>query len=312
MNRTFTITEELSGSRLDVIIAKCCEDLSRSQIQKCILEGNVSINDQVITSKRHIVSLNDVISFEYEEKTVCEDIPQAMNLDIVYEDDDLLVINKPSGLVVHPGAGNTNSTLLNALIARYPDNKTLPQAGLIHRLDKDTTGLLIIAKNNTSYLQLNRAMAKREIQRTYTALVTGIVHAGGTIEASLARHPKHRTKYTTHPNGRSAVTHYSVLERFKHHTLLRVKLETGRTHQIRVHMLHINHPIVGDQLYTRHTTPKKNTLSDVALTALSQFKRQALHATSLSFIQPTTKKTIELKAPMPNDFQTLLKALREQ
>lgn len=311
MNRTLIITEELAGSRLDVVIAKCYDSLSRSQIQKCILEGNVSLNGQPITSKRHIVSLNDSISFHYEEKTVCEDIPQAMDLDIVYEDDDLLVINKPFGLVVHPGAGNANSTLLNALIARYPSNNTLPQAGLIHRLDKDTTGLLLIAKNNLSYLQLNRAMAKREIQRTYTALVNGIVHAGGTIDEPLARHPKHRTKYTTHHNGRSAVTHYSVIERFINHTLLKVKLETGRTHQIRVHMLHINHPIVGDQLYTRQTTPKKNTISDIALNALSKFKRQALHATSLCFIQPTTKETIDLSIPLPEDFQRLLESLRQ-
>lgn len=310
MKYTFTIDETLSGARLDLAIAKNFENLSRSQIQKCIQDKKVTINDTCITSKKHTVSTEDIITLDYEEKTICEDKPQDMDLEIIYEDNDLLVINKPSGLVVHPGTGVADSTLLNALIARYPENKNLPQAGLIHRLDKDTTGLLIIAKNNPSYLKLNQAMAKRKINRSYTALVVGVVHTSGTINEPLARHPKHRTKFAVSPTGRDALTHYSILERFKHHTLLKVTLETGRTHQIRVHLHYINHPVIGDQMYKKHITPKKNELSDNALNAIYQFKRQALHATTLSFTQPITSELIELSIPLPEDFLKLLNAIR--
>lgn len=199
---------------------------------------------------------------------------------------------------------------MNALIAAYPDNKVLPQAGLIHRLDKDTTGLLIIAKNNPSYLKLNRMMAERLIKRSYSALVHGVIHTSGTIDAALARHPRHRTKFAINPNGRSAVTHYSVSERFKHHTLLTVNLETGRTHQIRVHLHSINHPIVGDQTYRKNTTLKKNTLSDEVLNAIHNFKRQALHASQLEFSHPISNQLIKLKSPLPEDFEALLNTIR--
>lgn len=310
MKHTFIITEKHNGSRLDLAIATEYKDLSRSQIQKCIQEKQVFVNDTCIESKKHSVSLHDTVHFFYEETVQCEDLPQAMDIETVYEDNDLVVINKPANLVVHPGTGVANSTLLNALIDRYPDNKHLPQAGLIHRLDKDTTGLLIIAKNNPCYLALNQAMAKRLIKRSYTALAHGVIHQGGTIDSPLARHPKHRTKFAVNPHGRSAVTHYNVIERFTHHTLLNVQLETGRTHQIRVHLLSINHPIVGDPLYKKQLTPKKNTLSEQVLNAVYFFKRQALHATSLSFTQPMTLKEITLTIPLPKDFEALLNTLR--
>jgi|AntRauTorckE5430_2_1112549.scaffolds.fasta_scaffold00048_14 23S rRNA pseudouridine1911/1915/1917 synthase len=310
MNETLIITNSNAGHRLDVAVSSAFEQYSRVQIQKLIVDNKVYVNQVCISNKRHIVSENDVIDFQVTPIKKCEDKPQKMDLDIAYEDEDLFVINKCANLVVHPGAGMPDSTLLNAIIERYPENRQLPQAGLIHRLDKNTTGLLLIAKNSHSYLKLNQAMAKREIHRHYIALVQGIVHKSATIDAPLARHPKYRTKYSVNPNGRHAITHYQVIERFKHHTLLKVTLETGRTHQIRVHMHHINYPVVGDPVYNRYRSPKKNELSDTALQVLSEFKRQALHATELGFIQPLTLKPILVTIPLPDDFETLLNAIR--
>ncbi|MEC7030460.1 MAG: RluA family pseudouridine synthase [Pseudomonadota bacterium] len=309
-NFDFTIPESLDSKRLDVAIAALCPDLSRSKIQKLIAQSLVSLNGQVVASKRTTVNTDDSISFQAAEEKPLAAIPQSMPLDIAYEDSSLMVINKPSGLVVHPGAGNPDQTLLNAIIAKCPDNTHLPQAGLIHRLDKDTTGLLIIAKNEASYFKLNQAMAKRHIKRTYLALVKGKIHKGGTIDAAIARHSKFRQKYCVHPTGRNAVTHYQVEERFPHHTLLRISLETGRTHQIRVHMLHLNHPIVGDTLYHRGQHIKQSTLSEKAKATLYAFKRQALHAVELTFDHPEQEKQVNVKSTIPSDFDHLLKALR--
>lgn len=305
-----TIPDTQDLMRLDIALAAHCPNLSRSQIQKHITDGQVLVNETVIRTKKHPLRTNDVVKLAYTPQTKTHDAPQSMDIDIVYEDGDLLVINKPAGLIVHPGAGAPDQTLLNAIIARHPDNQTLPQAGLIHRLDKDTTGLLLIAKNESAYKTLNEAMANRHIKRHYLALVNGIVHTSGTIDEPLARHPKHRTKFCVHPTGRRAVTHYQVHERLKHHTLLKVELETGRTHQIRVHMHYIRHPIVGDLTYHKGHSPKKNLLPEAALNALYHFKRQALHAYELSFQHPTTKKTIHLTCPLPKDFSDLLEMIK--
>ena len=308
--REFTTDTAQNGLRVDAAIASIFDDLSRARIQRHILSGNVTVNKIVITSKKHIIQEGDLITISIESEVNTKDLPQEMPLDIQYEDQDLFIINKPQGLVVHPGAGQPDSTLLNAIIAKLPSNSELPQAGLIHRLDKDTTGLLIIAKSPESYFKLNQQMANREIKREYIALVKGVLHKGGTIDAPLARHHTHRQKFTTHPNGKSAITHYEIIERFPHHTLLRVNLETGRTHQIRVHMQSIHHPIVGDKLYNQFTQMKKNTLDDSLLEKLHNFKRQALHAAYLTFMHPINKQTISVKAPLPQDFDTLLEALR--
>lgn len=308
--RQFTIDNTQHGLRVDAAIAAIFDDLSRARIQRHILSGNVTVNKVVVTSKKHTLQEGDHISISIESEVNTKDLPQAMPLDIQYEDQDLFVINKPQGLVVHPGAGQPDSTLLNAIIAKLPNNTELPQAGLIHRLDKDTTGLLIIAKTPESYFKLNQQMANREIKREYIALVKGILHKGGTVDAPLARHHTHRQKFTTHPNGKSAITHYEIVERFSHHTLLRVRLETGRTHQIRVHMQSIHHPIVGDKLYNQFTQMKKNTLDDSLLEKLHNFKRQALHAAYLTFTHPINKHIVSVKAPLPQDFSELLEALR--
>lgn len=308
--REFNIDETLHNKRLDQALALLCNDISRANIQRLIKEGSVTINASTVTSKKHPVSANDHVTLIVVEDEAIQDLPEDITLNHIYEDDDLLIINKPSGLVVHPGAGVPNGTLLNAIIARFPDNKSLPQAGLIHRLDKDTTGLLIIAKNTESYFKLNQAMANREIKREYLALVKGVVHTSGTIDEPLARHHKNRQKYTILPTGKTAVTHYSVYERFKEHTLLRIKLETGRTHQIRVHMHHINHPVVGDMTYHRGQYTKKDRLTAEALNAIYHFKRQALHAAFLTLSHPVSGKEISVSCPLPMDFEDLLKTLR--
>ena len=305
-----TVPESLNRKRLDAAIASLCPDISRVRIQKLIAKSHVSLNQNVATSRRTVVHTDDQVCFQTLDETSVYAEPQAIPLDIRYDDESLMVINKPAGLVVHPGAGNPDRTLLNAIIAICPNNIALPQAGLIHRLDKDTTGLLLIAKNEESYFKLNQAMAKREIQRTYLALVKGIVHKGGTVDAAVARHSKIRQKYMVHPTGRSAVTHYQVAERFPHHTLLNVTLETGRTHQIRVHMHHIQHPVVGDAIYHRGKYIKQSTLSNETMAALYAFKRQALHAISLSFAHPELKKNIEVTCELPKDFEEVLTQLR--
>lgn len=310
--RSFNIPEDSSPQRLDCAIAAEYEDISRSTVQKAILNGHVTVNNKVVNSKKHQVIPLDSICVALPEVEHTPDKPQAMNLEIVYEDEDLFVINKPSGLTVHPGAGQPDGTLLNAIIAKHPSNHLLPQAGLIHRLDKDTTGLLIIAKTSESYFKLNQAMAKRLIKREYIALVKGVIHKGGSIDAPLARHPTSRQKFTTHPNGRTAITHYHIQERFLHHTLLRIQLETGRTHQIRVHMQSIGYPIIGDRVYNRQTQIKKNTLSDKALNTLYQFSRQALHAAYLTFNHPVSNEVIALSAPLPNDLENLLSVIRSE
>lgn len=305
-----TIPEDLESARIDAAIASLMPDVSRSRIQKLISNGHVLLNTSVVESKKQTVNTDDVITLSIPQDTPTQNLPQKIELDIIHEDADLMIINKPAGLIVHPGAGAPDQTLLNAILFHHPDNKSLPQAGLIHRLDKDTTGLLLIAKNEKSYFHLNKAMAERHINRVYFALVKGVVIQGGTIDEPLARHPKFRQRFCIHPNGRQAVTHYDVLERYAQHTLLKVKLETGRTHQIRVHMLHINHPIVGDQTYNRSKLIKQNTLSSDSLKRLYDFPRQALHASSLSFVHPSSKEHVSFNVPLPNDYEALLEALR--
>ncbi|MCP8352559.1 RluA family pseudouridine synthase [Candidatus Synchoanobacter obligatus] len=305
-----SIPEAHDKKRLDAALAALCQDISRANIQKLIANGKVTINGETQTSKKVLVNAHDDITLTLEQETITHDKPQNIPLDIIYDDADLFVINKPAGLVVHPGAGVPDQTLLNAILAYYPGNEALPQAGLIHRLDKDTTGLLLIAKNAESYYHLNQAMAERHIKREYLALVKGVVHRGGTINEPLARHPKNRQKFAINAHGKTAITHYKVHERFEAHTLLKVQLETGRTHQIRVHMCHIKHPVVGDLTYHRGQYLKHQSLSTETLNLLYNFKRQALHAGFLSFQHPSEDKIVQLECPIPEDFSALLGALR--
>jgi 23S rRNA pseudouridine1911/1915/1917 synthase len=248
------------------------------------------------------VSGGESVRVEIEpDPNATPDAPEAIPLDVVFEDPMLLVINKPVGLVVHPGSGNPRGTLLNALLHWVPQVAELPRAGIVHRLDKDTSGLLVVAKTLRAHTDLVRQLQARTVKREYLALVYGEIDHSGTVDAPLARDPNNRTKRTVHSMGKEAVTHYDVVERFPGVTLVRCKLETGRTHQIRVHMQHIGHPLVGDTVYS---ASRRSHLK-------IPFPRQALHAERLGLIHPITQEYMQWECPLPPDFASLLHALRE-
>jgi 23S rRNA pseudouridine1911/1915/1917 synthase len=305
-----TVPEYLHGARLDFALAKLLPEYSRGKLQRWIEAEHVRVDGEVGTNRVEKVVAESVITLETELEVVEPCAPEAIRLAIVYEDDDLLVINKPVGLVVHPGAGNPRGTLVNALLHYCPVLNQLPRAGLVHRLDKDTSGLLVIAKTIATHTRLVRMMQSRKISREYIALVEGKLIAGGTIDQPVGRHPKHRTKMAVIDSGKDAITHYRVLERFRAHTLLKVMLETGRTHQIRVHLAWAHYPLVGDSFYGwRLRLPPK--AKPVLIEGLQAFKRQALHATRLSLNHPQTGELLEWEAPLPEDMQHLIALLRE-
>ncbi|HRD70110.1 MAG TPA: 23S rRNA pseudouridine(1911/1915/1917) synthase RluD [Legionella sp.] len=311
IQKQLTVPREYHSQRIDAVLAQLLPEYSRSQISTWIKTGAIKMNNKICKPKDKTLG-GDVIDLivDYSESdpdfNQCE--PENIPLDIIYEDDHVLVLNKPAGLVVHPGAGNREHTLVNALLYHAPDLHHLPRAGIIHRLDKDTTGLLIVAKTLTAHTSLIRQMQAREIQRHYITLVQGHVISGGTIDTGFGRHPRNRLKMTVTGQGRQAITHYTVNKQYQDFTLLDVRLMTGRTHQIRVHMAHINHPVAGDQLYSGRMRFPINA-SDTLRTVLQQFKRQALHASSLSFHHPVTHKEVTCEAPMPEDFKLLLTTL---
>jgi 23S rRNA pseudouridine1911/1915/1917 synthase len=258
------------------------------------------------------VTAGDRIELQVVEEAVIEDAPEKIDLDILYEDDDLLVINKPAGLVVHPAAGNPAGTLLNGLLHHDPSLETLPRAGIVHRLDKDTSGLLVVARSQRAHKQLVEMLQQRDIHREYRTIVHGRMVAGGTVDEPIGRHPTQRKKMAVlySESAKPAMTDYRVLERFRAHCLLQVKLHSGRTHQIRVHMAHIRHPVVGDPLYGGRLQIPAGC-SDALREALRNFRRQALHAFRLGFEHPVTGAWIEWEAPMPDDMEQLLSVLRK-
>lgn len=303
------VPEALAGLRLDQALAKLFPEYSRAKLQSWVQNQNVTVEGQ-LKKNRDKVSVDETIVIEATLEKISESSGEAIALTIVYEDDDILVVNKPVGLVAHPGAGNRTGTLMNALLHYHPPLGLLPRAGLVHRLDKDTSGLLVIAKTMIAHTRLVRMIQKRQISREYTAIVEGQLIAGGTIDQPVGRHPKHRTRMAVTESGRDAVTHYRVLERFRVHTLLKVILETGRTHQIRVHMAWLHYPLVGDSLYGwRLRLPPK--ASPELVTGLHAFKRQALHATRLALQHPITGASLEWEAPLPDDMQDLILLLRQ-
>lgn len=305
-----TIPESLFGKRLDQALAEMFPDYSRSRIKEWILAGNVSLNGQKMDRPREKVMGDELVNIIATLEVQEQHTAQPIDLDIVYEDDHILVINKPMNLVVHPGAGNADGTVLNALLSHAPEVATVPRAGIVHRLDKDTTGLMVVAKTIPAQTHLVEQLQAREISREYEAVVYGTMVAGGLIDAPIGRHPTKRTSMAIRETGKPAVTHFRVKEKFRSHTYLRLKLETGRTHQIRVHMAHLKHALVGDSQYGGRPRLPKGCGQDM-IDALRGFKRQALHAAQLELEHPMTGEWMSWQAPLPEDMVELLAVLRE-
>lgn len=305
---TAQVPEEMAGMRLDQVLAELFSDYSRSKLQTWIKAGRVRVNGQTLKPKDKLEG-GEVIDLDAEPEVVldtCE--AETIPLDIIYEDDALLIVNKPAGLVVHPAAGNWSGTLQNALLSHCSDLDTLPRAGIVHRIDKETSGLLMVAKTLQAHNSLIKQLQDRSVHREYLAIVKGRIIAGGTIDEPIGRHPTDRKRFAVRMTGKPAVTHYRVVERFSRHTLIRVKLETGRTHQIRVHMAHIHFPLVGDPVYGgRFQMPPG--CSERLEQALRNFKRQALHAETLGIVHPVSGEYREWEQPMPEDMSRLLAAL---
>ena len=304
------VATESAGQRLDRVLATLLPSYSRSRLQAWIRDGHVLVDGQP-RRPRDLLQGGEALHISIQQEAVTDVAPQAMPLDILYEDEALIVINKPAGLVVHPGAGNRDGTLQNALLHHAPELEQVPRAGLVHRLDKLTTGLMVVARSLTAHTALVAAMQSREIKREYEAVVYGVLTAGGHVDAAMGRHARDRKRMAVLQNGgRQAVTHFRVLKRFRAHSHLRLRLETGRTHQIRVHMQHIRHPIVGDPVYGGRLRLPSSATAQLSET-LQGFKRQALHAQSLALTHPVTGQAMEFDAPLPEDMQALLAALRD-
>ena len=305
------IPEEYIGERLDKALAQIVPIYSRANIQAFLKDGQILI-DGKITPGKSLVKGGEQISMHIAPETdqtnwLAEDIP----LDIIYEDEHVIVINKPIGMVVHPAAGNWSGTLVNGLLHHNAALNHLPRAGIVHRLDKDTSGLMVVAKTLTAHHSLVKQLQTRQAKRQYCALVYGEVIAGDTINAPLGRSPHDRQKIAIVNHGKEAITHYRVRERFHAFTLVKVILETGRTHQIRVHLTSVNHPLVGDQTYG-HGLRLPKFVSDELKAALKDFTHQALHAERLAFVHPSTERMIRFKAPLPADFQALVDLLQAE
>ncbi|MGB5613724.1 MAG: 23S rRNA pseudouridine(1911/1915/1917) synthase RluD [Sedimenticolaceae bacterium] len=298
---------ELAGARLDQALASLFPDYSRSRLQSWTREGLVSVNGAQ-RRPRDKVEVGDLLQLRAVVEDQVASTPQDIPLNIVFEDEHLLVVNKPAGLVVHPAAGNRDGTLLNGLLYHDPGLIELPRAGIVHRLDKDTTGLMVIGRTQGACKRLVDAIAAREVKREYRALVVGSMPAGGLIDLPIGRHPSQRTRMAVNPMGKPSVTHFRVLEHFRGHTLLKVLLETGRTHQIRVHMAHLRHPVFGDQVYGgRLSLP--GGASDELKEVMRGFRRQALHAKRLQLKHPVSGRPMRFECAIPADMRAVIDAL---
>lgn len=304
---TRLIPSQFAGQRLDQALSQMFDQFSRARLQQWIKSGHVQVDGKSMRPRDKVFGNESVeltVELEPEVAWQAEDIP----LDIVYEDDDILVINKSAGMVVHPAAGHARGTVCNGLLYHVTDANTLPRAGVVHRLDKDTTGLMVVAKTLPAHTALVVAMQSRQIKREYLALVNGVMSGGGRVDAPIGRHPVDRKRMAVTANGKPAITHYRIKQRFSAFTLLDVRLETGRTHQIRVHMAHIHCPIVGDPTYGgRLRLPGQ--CSEKLRQQLTIFRRQALHAVKLSLLHPLNQQPLSWQTPVPADFQSLLDTL---
>jgi len=300
----------MSGMRFDQAASELFPDFSRSRLQSWIKDGQLTVDGRVTKPKEKLIG-GEVLDLNAELEAQGTWEPEEIQLNIVHEDDDLIIINKPAGLVVHPAAGNQTGTLLNALLNHVPDLINLPRAGIVHRLDKETTGLMVVAKTLEAHTDLVEQLADRTVSREYEAIAVGVMTGGGTVDAPMGRHPTQRKLMAVlSSGGKRAVTHYRVAKRYPHHTHIRVKLETGRTHQIRVHMAHIGFNLVGDSTYGKRFRIPKGANQHL-IDTLKAFPRQALHAAKLGLEHPGTGEYTEWTAPVPPDFQNLLDALNK-
>ena len=297
ISKRFQVDEENSNNRVDIFLAKNLDAISRGIVQQLILDGQVLVNGQKVKRNHHI-KVNDVVEISFEIKPDGDDEAQDIPLDVVFENDDFYIINKQAGLTVHPGAGQKDSTLINGLLYLKPEQRELPRYGLVHRLDKDTSGLMLLAKTIQSHTILTDLIQNKKIKRNYYALVHGEPISGKTIDLPIGRHPKNRLLFCVKDGGRSAITHFKVKERYKNFSLLDIELETGRTHQIRVHLKHIGHPIVGDKSYNNIKIWKDADPEE--LKAVTDLNRQALHSYNLALTY--LNEEFNFKSELPSDF----------
>ncbi|KXO09369.1 23S rRNA pseudouridine(1911/1915/1917) synthase RluD [Marinobacter excellens] len=305
----YIVPPQLSDKRLDQAAAELMPEHSRSRLQSWIKSGALTVNGDV-RKPRDKVMLDDVLDLDAEPEVQVTWEAEPISLDIVYEDEHLLVINKPAGLVVHPAAGHADGTLVNALLNHAPEVENLPRAGIVHRLDKDTSGIMVVARSLIAHTSLVDQLQTRTMGREYEAVVVGSLTGGATVDAPIGRHPQDRKRMAVVSSGKPAVTHYRLLERFAAHTHIQCKLESGRTHQIRVHMTHVRHPLVGDPVYGGRLRLPKGTTEELRQ-ALAAFSRQALHARRLTLEHPATGETLSWEVPLPEDMVQLIEALRK-
>ena len=303
------LPESVAGMRLDQALAGLYPQFSRSRLQDWIKRGRVRLDGGVCKAGHRLLG-GERLCLQPEEAPEVAWSPEPVDFPVLYEDEDLLVIDKPVGLVTHPAAGHWSGTLVNGLLHRFPGQAGLPRAGVVHRLDKDTTGLMVVARSRLAHDDLTAKLRVHAVRREYHALAQGVLTAGGTVDAPIGRHPVNRKRMAVREGGRAAVTHFEIEQRYQAHTALRIRLETGRTHQIRVHMAHLRHPLVGDPLYGGRPRFPQGA-SEALREKLGSFPRQALHAARLGFDHPRDGRPMRWEAPMPEDLQGLLDALHE-
>ncbi|MDH3633473.1 MAG: 23S rRNA pseudouridine(1911/1915/1917) synthase RluD [Gammaproteobacteria bacterium] len=307
IQQSFQIGKQQAGNRLDNALHRLLPEYSRARIQSWIQQGFVSVNDELCKSRQKVVD-GDLVDLDVPEQIRISDRPQAVDFEILYQDEDIIVVNKPANLVVHPAAGHLDGTLVNGLLAHESRLGQLPRAGIVHRLDKDTTGVMVVARNLTAHSWLIEQLQQRLIKREYVAIAQGVVTAGRSIDASIGRHPQNRKKMSVQAGGKPAITHFQVARKFNHYSLIKIQLETGRTHQIRVHMAYINYPLLGDRVYGgRQRIPAG--IHEALRPVIRDFSRQALHAERLSFEHPRSHEPVSFEAPLPGDFENLLESL---
>ena len=309
--KEITVPLDLDGERFDVAAAALFPKFSRNRLQYWIKQGALRFEGEVMRSRDKVFSGGLIVLEEQLDEKI-DWIPQEIDIDIIMEDDSIIVINKPAGMVVHPAAGHKDGTLVNALLNHSPQLAKIPRAGIVHRLDQDTTGLLVVAKSLAAHHSLVSQILEREMERQYCAVCVGVMTGGGTVDQPIGRHSRYRKKMAVVPErGKTAITHYRIARRFKHFTQINVQLETGRTHQIRVHMEHIRYPLVGDLMYGGKNKFIAGT-SKKLIKEINLFNRQALHAKTLSFRHPDTAEIVRYEAPTPSDLSNLLALLGQE